>query len=147
MSSPFCLKIRVRYSECDAQGVVFNARYADYVDLASTEFLRAVFGGYQQLLDQGYDNQIVKLLIQWQAPARFDDVLELRIQLSHIGTTSFTLTTDIVNNATQENLASAEAVYVMLDKASFRKCAIPEHLRFKLEGAGKGQVIDQSGSA
>ncbi len=145
MSAAFCLKIRVRYSECDAQGVVFNARYADYADLASTEFLRAVFGGYKQLLEQGYDNQIVRLLLQWQAPARFDDVLELRVQMTNIGTTSFTLNTEMLNSETQESVATAEAVYVMLDKASFRKCVIPEHLRFKLEGAGKGQVIDQSG--
>ena len=35
---PFELLLRVRYSECDAQEVVFNARYADYADLAATEF-------------------------------------------------------------------------------------------------------------
>ena len=41
---PFRLLLRVRYGECDAQQVVFNARYGDYVDVAATEFYRAVFG-------------------------------------------------------------------------------------------------------
>ena len=42
MADPFRYYLRVRYGECDAQKVVFNARYADYVDLATTEFLRAL---------------------------------------------------------------------------------------------------------
>ena len=41
MTAPFRYYLRVRYQECDAQHVVFNARYGDYVDLACFEFLRA----------------------------------------------------------------------------------------------------------
>ena len=74
---PFTLKIRVRYGECDAQQVVFNARYADYVDLAATEYYRALFGGYHALIASGYDTQVVRLDIHWRSPARFDEVLAL----------------------------------------------------------------------
>jgi acyl-CoA thioester hydrolase len=38
---PFRYYLRVRYSECDSQKVVFNARYGEYVDLAVTEYVRA----------------------------------------------------------------------------------------------------------
>ena len=41
MTKPFRYYLRVRYQECDPQHVVFNARYADYADLASFEFMRA----------------------------------------------------------------------------------------------------------
>jgi acyl-CoA thioesterase FadM len=41
---PFRYLLRVRYGECDAQKIVYNARYGDYVDLAATEFLRAIWG-------------------------------------------------------------------------------------------------------
>ena len=44
MSTPFTLLLRVRYGECDAQQVVFNARYGFYIDVAATEFYRALFG-------------------------------------------------------------------------------------------------------
>ena len=63
--------LRVRYGECDAQKVVFNARYADYVDLATAEFLRSM--GYEKELQTGeLDYQLVKQTIEWRAPARYD---------------------------------------------------------------------------
>ena len=68
--------MRVRYGECDTQKVVFNARYADYVDLSTTEFLRALGFG-EALINGTFDYQLVKLTIEWKAPARFDQVLEL----------------------------------------------------------------------
>ena len=54
--SAFTLLLRVRYGECDAQQVVFNPRYADYVDVAATEYFRTLFGGYDAFLDRGLDN-------------------------------------------------------------------------------------------
>ncbi len=144
--SCFTLRIRVRYNECDAQNVVFNARYADYADLASTEFLRAALGGYQELLAQGFENQIVKLLIQWKAPARFDDVLDLNVSLGCIGKSSFTLHTNFVNRATQQTLATAEAVYVFVKASDFCSCAIPDFVRSKFESGLDFGLIDQSGA-
>ncbi len=52
---PFRFRFRVRYGECDAQGVVFNARYADFVDIAVNEYIRKLFGDYQHLLGQDLD--------------------------------------------------------------------------------------------
>ena len=53
MAQPFEFLFRVRYDECDPQGVVFNARYGDYIDLALTEFMRAAMGGYNALVNMG----------------------------------------------------------------------------------------------
>ena len=93
--APFRLLLRVRYGECDAQQVVFNARYGDYVDVAATEFYRAVFGSYQALLEQGLDSQVVRMVTDWSAPARFDDVLQLEVRTLRLGNSSFTLEVDI----------------------------------------------------
>ena len=49
MSQPFTYLFRVRYAECDPQGVVFNGRYVEYTDVAFTEFVRTALGGYQEL--------------------------------------------------------------------------------------------------
>jgi len=145
--SQFTLKIRVRYSECDAQNVVFNARYGDYADLASTEFLRAALGGYQALVEQGYENQIVKLLIEWKAPARFDDVLNLNVSVGRVGNSSFTLNTAFVNAETGQLLATAEAVYVFVDAKDFSTCAIPDVVRAMFEEKRSFGVMDQAGVA
>lgn len=145
--SQFTLRIRVRYNECDAQNVVFNARYADYADLASTEFLRAALGGYQELLAAGYENQIVRLLIEWKAPARFDDVLDLNVSVAHVGRTSFTLHTAFVSAENNQLIASAEAVYVFVSAQDFSSCPIPDSVRAKFDDANDYGVMDQSGSS
>src|SRR6476646_4613559 len=87
---PFRYYLRVRYAECDAQKVVFNSRYAEYVDVALNEFLRAVGFDTRRLLASGLDFQLVKQTIEWKSPAQFDDVLEVDVEPVHLGTTSFT---------------------------------------------------------
>ena len=52
---PFVHRLRVRYHECDAQGVVFNANHVAYVDVALTELWRAVFGSYSSMVERGFD--------------------------------------------------------------------------------------------
>ena len=72
----FSYLLRVRYGECDAQKVVFNARYADYVDLATAELLRAL--GYEHEIQTAeLDYQLVKQTIEWKAPARYDQVTRI----------------------------------------------------------------------
>lgn len=145
MTEPFRFRFRVRYNECDAQKVVFNARYADYVDLAMTEFMRALGRNYSALLDRGLDNQVVKLTLEWQGPARFDDVIEARVRLLKVGNTSFVLEQDIVHVDSGVPLCRAEAVYVMMTSEPFEKTRVPDDLRADLEKGAPGVLIDQSG--
>ena len=144
-SQPFCFKLRVRYGECDAQNVVFNARYGDYVDLAATEFMRALIGGYQQLLEWGFDNQVVRLLTEWKAPARFDDVLQCWVSVSHTGRTSFTMNVRIEKAADGTPIANAEATYVLVDAKTHQKRELPESFKATLLAGASGKVIDQAG--
>jgi acyl-CoA thioester hydrolase len=109
MANAFEFLFRVRYGECDAQGVVFNARYGDYVDLALTEYMRAAMGGYNALVNMGFETQVVRLLTEWKAPARFDDVLKASVYPSHFGNTSFTVNFDFVNASTQVLVATSQA--------------------------------------
>ena len=62
MSDRFRYYLRVRYVECDAQKVVYNGRYSDYVDLAVTEFLRAIGFG-TSFINGPLDFQLVKQTI------------------------------------------------------------------------------------
>lgn len=145
MASPFCFRFRVRYNECDAQQVVFNARYGDYVDIAMTEFMRALGRDYNQLLAAGLDNQVVKLTTEWQSPARFDDVLDVFVSLTHMGNTSFSLQADIRHGDDGRAIACSEAVYVMMTTQPFEKTTVPDDLRELLQAGAPGVVIDQSG--
>lgn len=141
----FRYTFRVRYGECDAQNVVFNARYADYADLAATEFLRAIGLDYRDVLARGLDNQVVKLTLQWQGPARFDDVLCARVHCSHLGNSSYTLHTVFTRYGEDTPLASAEAIYVMVTREPWAKTPVPDDLRAALADGAAGRWIDHAG--
>ena len=143
---PFTYLLRVRYYECDAQQVVFNARYGDYVDTAATEFFRALFGDYRNLLVAGMDTQVVRQLIEWQAPARFDDVVAIQVRTARVGNTSFQLDFELSRFGDNEPLARCEIVYVMVDAQAFTKLAIPDDIRRQLETGAPGVITDHAGT-
>ena len=88
MADPFRHALRVRYAECDAQGVVFNAHYLAYFDINMTELWRAAFGGYQAMLDRGLDIVVAEAQLHFRASARFDDLITLEVSVARLGTTS-----------------------------------------------------------
>ena len=89
MSEPFRHRIRVRFNECDGQGVVFYANYLMYFDVAMTELWREAFGaGYAGMIENGTDAMVAEATIRYRAPARFDDELDLVATVTRIGTTS-----------------------------------------------------------
>ncbi|KEF32006.1 4-hydroxybenzoyl-CoA thioesterase [Marinobacter nitratireducens] len=144
-NTPFHFRFRVRYGECDAQGVAFNARYADFVDISVNEYIRTVFGSYQQLLDQDLDIQVVSLTVNWKAPARFDDVLEARIKAGRIGNTSFTLHLEFYRYGDEQFVADADITYVMIQSSSMTKVAIPGPIRDLLDEGAPGVLISHAG--
>ncbi len=143
MSDCFRYYLRVRYGECDAQKVVFNPRYADYIDLAVTEFFKALGHG-QSLLNGEFDFQLVKQTIEWKASARFDQVLELSIRTVRLGNTSFTMATAFRIAGEDRVIATAETVYVLVEADSLAKMTIPPHLRDALEKGAPGVVTDHA---
>ena len=70
-------RLRVRYSECDAQQHVFNANYLTYFDVTMTELWRDRLGGYEEMLEGGVDMVVAEASVRYLAPARFDDLLEI----------------------------------------------------------------------
>ncbi|MDV3504314.1 thioesterase family protein [Marinobacter sp. M-5] len=142
---PFRFRFRVRYSECDAQTVVFNARYADYVDIAVNEYIRTLFGDYQNLLARDLDIQVVSLTVNYRAPARFDDVLEARIRAGRLGNTSFTLHLEFVRYGDAQPVAEADITYVLIQPSKMAKAPIPAELRETLEVGAPGVLISHAG--
>lgn len=140
---PFRYYLRVRYIECDAQKVVFNSRYSEYVDVSINEFLRAI-GVLPEFLEGRLDFQLVKQTVEWKAPARFDQVLELSIAASRLGTTSFTLETAFRIAGEERVIVTAETVYVLVDAATLTKLALPDALRAALQGGAAGKVTDHA---
>jgi acyl-CoA thioester hydrolase len=142
--NPFRYYLRVRYSECDAQKVVFNARYGEYVDLAVGEFTRAA-GLNTTGMFGDFDYQVVKQITEWKAPVRFDDVLEISVQTKHLGNTSFTLVAEFRIAGSEAITASIETVYVNVDPKSLTKVPLSDTLRQALTRGAPDVQVDHAG--
>ena len=86
----FVHELRVRYGECDPQGIVFNANYLLYFDVAFTEYWRDRVGPWDDMVSFGVDVVVAEANLRFRAPARFDDVLALEVTTEELGQTSMT---------------------------------------------------------
>jgi len=145
MSKPFTHLLRVRYADCDAQSIVFNGKYVEYIDVAATEFVRVIWGGFSALFDRDLDHQVVNVNVSWKSPAEFDDVIAISVESAHIGNTSYTLKLGFNNHATSAVIATAEIVYVMINTKKHAKAKIPDDLRAALEEGAPNVVVDHAG--
>jgi acyl-CoA thioester hydrolase len=145
MTKPFRYYLRVRYQECDPQHVVFNARYGDFADLASFEFMRAALPRPQDAFDGTFELQTVRQVVEWKAPARFDDVIEVSIWASRLGATSVTLCCELRRAGMEEVLATIETVYVHVDAQTWKKRTIGPEMRAALERGAAGKMTDHAG--
>jgi acyl-CoA thioester hydrolase len=127
MPEPFSHRMRVRYAECDALGVVFNAHYLAYMDQTMTELFRAAFGGYNALRDRGLDMVVAEAGMRFRAPARFDEELGLEATVAHMGTTSLITNHRILRDG--EVLLEGELRHVWVQRATTAKTPIPPWAR------------------
>jgi acyl-CoA thioester hydrolase len=119
--------MRVRWAECDMQGIVFNPHYLMYFDVAFTEYLRALGLPYPQAFAaEGTDTFMVSARIDFRASARYDDELAIGVRTSYLGTTSFRLAFSIRRQA--DVLVEGVAAYVNGDRETHAPRALPERL-------------------
>lgn len=127
----FVHRLRVRYSECDPQGVVFNANYVTYFDIALTELWREAIGPYGDMLAAGADMVVAETRVRYLAPARFDDVLDIAVAPTRLGNTAMTTHMQVLLAGTL--VVEGEMRHVFVDPASGVKRPIPEDVRRGLE--------------
>lgn len=147
MTAPrFRFRFRVRYQECDAQKIVFNSRWGEYVDLSSAEYTRVLFGSVDPEVS-GIDWRLVRQTIEWKGPGRYDEVIEARVHTVRVGTTSFTLATEFVRCADGAQLVTAETVYVSTHPVTGVKRPVTDEHRRLFEAGAADVLVDQSGAA
>ena len=128
MSRVMSYEMRVRFAECDPQGIVFNARYLEYFDVAMTEIWREAIGPYEQATaEAGVDLVVAEAGIRYLDSLRFDDVFELRASVARIGTTSMTTAIAVVRDGAV--VAEGELRHVFVDREGQRPLPIPDAVR------------------
>ena len=128
---PFSHRLRVRYCECDPQGVVFNGNYFTYFDVAMTEFHRQVIGEYADLVNAGLEMVVAEASARYLAPAHFDEELDIELAPGRLGTSSLTI--QLVVKQAETVIAEGELRYVFVKGKTRKKHAVPAEVRAALE--------------
>lgn len=125
----FFYPLRARYGEVDVQGVVYNGHYLTYFDLALTEYMRA--RGFPPSLENarsGHDPQVVKATVEWRAPVRFDESVEIGVRTVRIGRSSLTFALEIHGAGNDDLRAFGQVVWVNVDQVSGQSAPLPERM-------------------
>lgn len=129
-------RLRVRYSECDMQGHVFNGHWLAYFDLASTELWRERVGAWDVVTARGIDLVVADAGVSFRSPARFDDEVDVEAAIARLGTTSIVSEFRGVRAAdgarggrAGDLLVEGRLVHVVVDAASYEKREIPGWVR------------------
>ncbi len=115
---------RVAFSDTDAQGVVYYGRYMPYFDLARTEYHRHL--GH---LDLRGEFAMRAMSVEYLAPARFDDLLEIFVRITRIGTTSITYEYAAYRVADDVLMASSTQTLVLIDLETRAPVPVPASFR------------------
>lgn len=140
-AAAFSQTFRVRWSETDAQGVVFNARYLDYADIAITEYWRAV--GFRTLYpDEPFECHVARATVNYRKPIKPDEMITVTAHTVATGRTSMTQMVSIYGAGGDDDLrAEVELVNVHVDLATHKPTPLPAWTK------GLLAAFDQGGSS
>jgi acyl-CoA thioester hydrolase len=127
---------RVGFSDTDAQGIVYYGRYLPYFDQARVEYARHL--GMLATGPQEHEFVMRANTIEYHAPARFDDLLEVFIRVARIGRTSVTYECAAYRVEDDVLMVTAEQTLVLVDLEERRPCPVPDSLKDRIrefEGA------------
>lgn len=122
----FHYRTRVRYGECDQQGVVFNANYMVYMDDAAEQWVSSLApGGNFKSLD--WDWMVVRSVLEWRAPAHHADLLDIEVGIVRYGSTSFDV--GYAGSVAGTAVFAARSICVSVVPVTLEKCQIPVRIR------------------
>lgn len=117
----FTHRFRVRYAEIDGQNIVFNAHYLTYYDTAITEYLRHIGHDYEKAKrETGNDFHLVRSVVEYKAPIRYDEEIDVAVRASRIGRSSLVFELAIFGVADGTLRATGENTWVNTNQTTHR---------------------------
>ena len=143
----FKTPVRVRWMECDAQGIVYNGAYLGYLEVGQAEYYRNLGFAIYTIPESGYiDFAVVKSTLEFKAPAKVDEIIDLYVRVSKIGNTSLTLNMEIYPEDSDRLLTEIETIYVGYDATTESSKPVPDDIRRLIthyEDRGEVLPLDQ----
>ncbi len=128
-----CHRVRVRYAETDAMGVVYYGNYLTFFEVARVEYLRAAKVDYRSMEDAKMTGAVVTSHVNHHAPAVFDDELSLWSRCVSMGKVRFKIEYEIWREADSTLIASGYTEHALLAHGSLRPVRIPDWVRVGIE--------------
>jgi YbgC/YbaW family acyl-CoA thioester hydrolase len=136
----FFHRLRVRWAEVDMQKIVFNGHYLMYLDTAVADYWRGLALPYEEAMHKlGGDLYVKKATLEYNASAKYDDVLDIGMRCAKIGNSSMQMLGGIFHG--DKLLVSGELLYVYADPATQTSRRVPDSLRAMLEGYEQGEAM------
>jgi tol-pal system-associated acyl-CoA thioesterase len=135
----FSARARVWFSDTDAQGVVYYGRYLPYFDHARMEYHRHL--GLKSLYHGEHEFVMRAMTVEYEAPATFDDLLEIFTRTTRIGRTSATVEYAAYRVADDALMCTAVQTVVLIDGATRRPTEIPDTYRAAIDAFEGGVEI------
>lgn len=126
-TSLFSWPVRVYYEDTDAGGVVYHASYIAFYERARTEMLRKQGFSQQLLLAEQVGFVVRKMTVEYLAPARLDDLLEIQSEVKSMRGASMVFSQRIIN-AENQVLNQAEVLIVCVDLSLMKPRALPKSI-------------------
>lgn len=126
----FSYSFRIRYSEVDAQKIVYNSHYLTFLDVAIFEFFESIgFNQEQYISDTNNEFHTVKAVVEYKSPATLGDRIEVLTKIKKIGNTSMTFEQEIYLQGTNKLVATGEIVWVNTNQKKMKPEPVPDELR------------------
>jgi acyl-CoA thioester hydrolase len=131
--------IRVRYAETDAMGIVHHAVYPVWMELGRSDFLRQLGQSYAEWEAQGVMMSVGELQVKYRAPAKYDELVEVRTRLPEAGRRKIVFAYEIRRN--EVKLAEGRTVHLVTGPDG-RGRVLPDHLLEWISRAPLGAYQD-----
>ncbi|WP_210495510.1 thioesterase family protein [Patulibacter sp. SYSU D01012] len=135
-AGPVELPVRVRFLECDPQGVLAHPRFLDLFDDAYMQVNTTRFGGFAAMRGAGIETLVVKTEVEFRRSARAEDRLRIVVDLERLGRSSVTLRYRALGADDGEPRAEGRNTYVLSAVGEGRSLPIPEWMRARYLGLG-----------
>jgi len=136
----FSTELKVRFSETDAQGVVHNAVYLVWFEIARVAYLDQFDGGYKGLVESGVDATTTEAHVRYRAPARFADAIRVHARAGHLRGARFRFeyALERANGGPGELVAEGWTAHACLDARTLRPTRMPAWLAEAIAAAESG---------
>ncbi|MCS6988773.1 MAG: acyl-CoA thioesterase [Chloroherpetonaceae bacterium] len=116
-SRVFTHVVRVIYAHTDQMGVVYYGRYFEFIEAARNELLRECGFAYKALEALGITLPVVSAHLDYFAPARYDDEIEIHTRIEKLENVRVTLAYDAFEKVSRQKLFSGYTIHAFVGKS------------------------------